>query len=222
MEYYKNFNKESLTTWFNGSLFTEEWRSVVGFEKFYMVSSFGRIISLRENNIMKQHTNDHGYLAVSFSNGKIKKKMKVHRVVAFAFIPNPENKEQVNHDDFDKTNNFFMNLAWNTNSENFEHARKGGKVKIKTKFIEKVGERPIRSKKIINSQTGVVYENVYLLSLELKLTPKHIRKLLSGEVKNNTPYRWIKGQYSLFYRKKHEAAVIRYHELRKIIYGVSI
>ena len=118
----------------------EEWRPVVGYEGLYEVSSFGNVKSLpkswsrkgcgtvnRNSSIILtpiQHKfkNKPTYLVVTLS-GKVKRKISlIHRLVAQAFIPNTENKIQVNHKDGNKTNNKASNLEWNTSQENITHS----------------------------------------------------------------------------------------------------
>lgn len=106
-----------------------------GFEKYkgYSVTSDGRVYSHfkrhdKEWLIMdepqkelKPSLNKKGYLRVRLSNVYGKKSASVHRLVAIAFIPNPENKPQVNHIDCNKMNNDVSNLEWVTNDENHHH-----------------------------------------------------------------------------------------------------
>ena len=91
-------------------------------EKNYFVDMEGRVYSNRKfNNLteLKQHTTGHkGYSKVKID----KKSYFVHRLVAIAFLDNPENKETVNHIDGNKSNNHVSNLEWCTRSENSQHA----------------------------------------------------------------------------------------------------
>ena len=105
----------------------EEWRPVVGYEGLYEVSNTGQIrsfdryvkysngrIHLHKGKVLSPIKDKDGYLQVNLCyNGKIHQ-IKVHRIVAQAFIPNPNNLPQVNHKDEDKTNNSVDNLEWCT------------------------------------------------------------------------------------------------------------
>lgn len=117
----------------------EEWKDIDGFNGLYQVSSLGNIKSLEKNvpyprspnrirreKILKQYIDKYGYLVVRLSKNKEKYNLFTHRLVSQAFIPNLENKPQVNHKDGIKTNNFPYNLEWSTGSENMIHAYKTG------------------------------------------------------------------------------------------------
>lgn len=110
----------------------EEWRDIKGFEGCYQVSNFGRVKSLpRErrlgNNIIVlperflSTSNCRGYKRVVLINMYSKRNAQVHRLVAEAFIPNPENKPQVNHKDENPSNNHVDNLEWVTSKENINY-----------------------------------------------------------------------------------------------------
>lgn len=103
----------------------EKWKDIKGYEGLYQVSDQGRVKSFvrrKEGKILKLQTTYKGYLSVKVGG----KRVAVHRKVAKAFIPNLDNKPQVNHIDGIKTNNNVDNLEWCTNSENQIHANKLG------------------------------------------------------------------------------------------------
>lgn len=115
----------------------EEWKSIDGFSN-YMISSLGRVKSLSHKNgscvqkdeypiILKQRLDSKGYCTITIvSDLKIRKTLKLHRLVAEAFIPNPENKPQVNHIFNIKIHNFITDLEWITNIENMRHSYENG------------------------------------------------------------------------------------------------
>lgn len=128
----------------------EIWKDVIGYENKYEVSNLGRVRSCPRNTsglgradylIMKQSKDRGGYMIIGLMlNGK-KSRFRVHRLVASAFIPNPENKEFVNHIDGVKDNNILSNLEWSTPSENTQHAVKAGLInsnfdKYKHNFVD--------------------------------------------------------------------------------------
>ena len=94
----------------------------------YMVSTDGMVKRVETDRILKQKLDKDNYLSINMSMGGRgnTRQVFVHRLVAEAFIPNPENKPQVNHKDGDTTNNCVSNLEWMTPSENQLHARKLG------------------------------------------------------------------------------------------------
>lgn len=83
----------------------------------------GKVRNINTGTIYKTHTDRYGYerLRVSIGNS-VMKTIKIHRAVAQTFIPNPENKEDVNHKDGNKLNNNVENLEWTTTSENMVHS----------------------------------------------------------------------------------------------------
>lgn len=97
----------------------EVWKDIEGYEGLYQVSNFGRIKSLSRKDgffnmptrIKKQNISNH-YFAVGLSKNGIYKTMHVHRIVAKAFLQNPDNLPQVNHKDENKLNNRVDNLEW--------------------------------------------------------------------------------------------------------------
>ena len=106
----------------------EEWRPVKGYEGLYEVSNTGKIKSFQwgKTRILHQNINQRGYHHVILSKNKVKKDLRVHRLVASAFIPNPLNKPEINHIDGNKGNNNVNNLEWATRKENIDHSIKTG------------------------------------------------------------------------------------------------
>ncbi len=109
----------------------ERWRWVKGYEGMYMVSDEGRVMSVPRNTasglycgtVLAQRPYRSGrYKAVTLSRNSERRCFSVHRLVAEAFIPNPEGKSQVNHKDGNKNNNVLSNLEWVTASENVLHS----------------------------------------------------------------------------------------------------
>ena len=112
----------------------EEWRDVVGYEGFYMVSSFGRVCSMQrtitqrngisrivKHSLLQLRVNRNGYVTVYLHKPNHTKNYTVHRLVATSFIPNPENKPCVDHINRDRSCNRVSNLKWCTHSENMRN-----------------------------------------------------------------------------------------------------
>lgn len=91
-------------------MYIELWKWIPGYEGLYMVSTHGRV--KRNGKIRKQSTYKSGYMYVGLHKNGKGKNWKIHRLVALAFIPNPDNLPEVNHKDENKTNNHVSNLEW--------------------------------------------------------------------------------------------------------------
>ena len=98
----------------------EIWKDIEGYEGLYQISNKGRVKSLKwgKERILKPGITSSGYLKVLLCKNGMIKHIKIHRLVANAFITNPENKPQVNHKDENKFNNSVNNLEWSTAKEN--------------------------------------------------------------------------------------------------------
>ena len=87
-------------------------KDIAGYEGLYAVTSCGKVWSYRNEKFLTPFTDKDGYLHVNLHKDDKMKKYKVHRLVAAAYIPNPDNLPQVNHKDENKANNCLQNLEW--------------------------------------------------------------------------------------------------------------
>ena len=129
-----------------------KWKDIIGYENEYQINQFGEIRTLKDSpklkkyNVLKPQINKrNGYVyQMLYKNGK-EKLLRVHRLVAMAFLPNPNNLPQVNHKDGNKQNNSVDNLEWCEQSYNMKHAFKTGLEKPSEK--QKAAVRKTNEKK---------------------------------------------------------------------------
>lgn len=136
----------------------EIWRDIEGYEGLYEVSNLGRVKALgngktKTHKIRKLAKDKCGYLFVTLSKNGIKKHYKVHRLVASAFITNPNNFPQVNHIDEDKTNNRVDNLEWCDAKYN---ANYGTAIERRVKKQKNNN----RSKSVLCVETTIIYPSI--------------------------------------------------------------
>jgi len=123
-----------------GLIIMEEWKDIEGFPG-YMVSNYGRVMSIgrdwheergksRKNKVLRPRERRHGYLAVALYKDRKRSNISIHRLVAKAFINNPNGHNETNHKDGNKQNNHVDNLEWCTHSYNAKHAIETGLHKI--------------------------------------------------------------------------------------------
>ena len=105
------------------------WKNIEGFEN-YKINEIGEIVHKCTNHTLKHSINEKGYHKVLLQKEGKKYKTGVHRLVAKAFIPNPNNYKEVNHIDENKDNNYYKNLEWCNREQNIAHSVKSGKFVI--------------------------------------------------------------------------------------------
>ena len=93
-------------------------KDVVGYERLYAVTSCGRVWSYKNKKFLKPKCEKNGYMRIMLCKDGQKKMYCLHRIVAEAYLPNPENLPQVDHIDNDKTHNYVNNLQWITGRDN--------------------------------------------------------------------------------------------------------
>jgi hypothetical protein len=165
----------------------EIYKDVVGYEGIYQVSNLGNVKSLHKkslNGFVLKPLKSHGYCRVGLFDNKHKYFM-IHRLVALAFIPNPNHYPFINHINGIKNDNRVENLEWVTHSQNILHAFKTG---LKS---NKKGDNNPQSKKVINIETGEIYNSTVTLSLKSGIPRGTLRKWLCIPSQNKSNYRYL-------------------------------
>lgn len=110
----------------------ELWKDIKDYEGLYKISNKGNIVSLprkgAKGGLLKQTKDKDGYLCVGLNKNNSRKTFKVHRLVAMAFIPNPNNLPEVNHKDEIKSNNYVENLEWCHHDYNSRYGTRGKRI----------------------------------------------------------------------------------------------
>ena len=168
----------------------EIWKDIIGYEGIYQVSNLGNVKSFHNSKInngfvLKPSKSKKGYLIVYLSKNSIMKSIKIHRLVAIAFIENKSNKPQVNHINGNKTDNNVNNLEWVTNSENMLHAYSNGLMF----FSEK--RRNSLNKKVIDNKTGKIFNSAKDASNFIKMNYQTFCSQLNGSRNNNTTFKYL-------------------------------
>lgn len=174
---------------------SEVWASIYGFEKYYQISSLGRVKAMRrykergtqrfwtKEKLLNPKPDGRGYKRVLLY-GDISEtpiRISIHRLVAEAFIPNPENKPQINHINGIKTDNGINNLEWCTSQENLYHAYASG-LNIRARG-ERVGISRLKEKQVVKIRK--IYQSGKYTQLEVAnmfgVSRSAIRGVINGE-----------------------------------------
>lgn len=157
----------------------ETFKDIIGFEGLYQISNQGRVKSLYTNKILKLSLGGRGYYLVKLAKNGIKKTFSVHRLVIKQFIPNPDNKGDVNHINGIKTDNRIENLEWMTRSENMLHS-----CYTLGSLIKSVIQMDLNDK-ILN-----IYTSINKASKENNISIGNISSVCSGKRKTAGGYKW--------------------------------
>lgn len=221
------------------NLYKEIWKPIITDEEdytgIYEVSNLGRVRSLdrevwngkvwytKEGRILKTFKDRNGYFNIALYKDNKHKYYGVHRLVAFAFIPNPENKPYIDHINTIKTKNEVWNLRWTTPSENMgnpltreklegennpiygkKHSEESKKKISEACKGKNKGEKNGMSKKVINLDTKEVFNSVVEASESVGVCPGSITNCLTGKYKTCKSYHW---KYYEDYLREVEANV---------------
>ena len=154
-------------------------RDIPGYEGLYAVTSCGKVWSYRKKKFLKPCQVGRGYLQVSLSVNGVVKQFTVHRLVAEAYIPNPDNLSEINHKDENKTNNCINNLEWCNRRYNLIYGDRIEKA-IKSRYGHGL--------KIYCPELDRVFDSQTAAAEELNLWKGSINKVCKGKQKTTGKY----------------------------------
>ena len=146
----------------------EIWKDIEGYEGLYIVSNLGRVKGLTRNRILTPRPTNKGYYRVHLSKEGTLKDFPIHRLVAKAFLDNPNNYNEVSHLDETKTNNCVSNLAWVSHSENCKMPL------YKERQLKAKINNPKKSKIVRCIETGIVYPSTMEAERQTGILHHHI------------------------------------------------
>lgn len=179
----------------------EIWKEIEGTSGAYLVSNLGRVKSLNfrmqkgVEKVMTGGRDEKGYMTVTIAVLKGRKTQKIHRLVAKAFIPNPNNLPEVNHINGDKTNNCVDNLEWTTRKGNMAHANRTGAMKNARAELQKWNNTnwkiPVVATEI---ETGeeIRFASITEAAKNLGVADSKISACISGKRKTTGGYKFRK------------------------------
>lgn len=173
----------------------EIWVPIRGYEDIYMLSNLGRVKSISryfmrhgykvylKETILKTYSN-RGYPSVKLCKNAVTKQAAIHRILAIHFLPNPENKPDINHINGIKGDFRLENLEWCTHKENINHA-------LRTKLIvRKSSQYDCIRREIIDISTGELFPTLDDAVAKTKIKRSTLRCYLTGHRTNKTSLRY--------------------------------
>lgn len=164
----------------------EIWEEVYGFDSLYEISNLGRLRTKhhgargyqKEYRYIEPRDNGKGYLCFNLKSNHTQKTVYVHRLVANAFVANPNKHTEINHKDENKRNNSADNLEWCSHINNCNYGTRNERAKAK------------RTRKIICNETGVIYNSVEQAAEIMGVGKTAISNCLHGRTKTCAGYTW--------------------------------
>lgn len=159
----------------------EIWKPITEFEGFYEVSNTGKVRNIKRNKELVSCKNNHGYLQVLLCKNGKRKCVRVHKLVALAFIDNPHNYDCINHKDENKTNNYVDNLEWCTVKYNNTYGT------MQQRSAEK-RRKPVA--KMLNGNIVAIYNSAVEANRITGINCSKIRMCCRGERKTAGGFCW--------------------------------
>lgn len=167
----------------------EIWKPIEGYEGLYEISNLGRLRNSK-GVIRKPQSNGNGYKKVFLYRDGKGKGFFVHRLVAKAFVPNPENKPHVNHIDESRDNNVASNLEWVTQKENLNSGTvQKRKVERMRQFYDNGGIN-CNCKRVRCIETGEIFPSIKIAAKATDALGANIKKCIRGERHTAGGYHW--------------------------------
>ena len=170
-----------------------EWKPIKETNGEYLVSDTGLVFSAKSGKLIKQTLSSAGYYRVQIWKDGQGKRLAVHRLVAEAFVPNPNQYPIINHKDENKLNNKATNLEWCTYQYNSNYGNRIERFLSNRQFG--TGKDNAQSREVyqfsLDGQFIAEYESCHLAGIETGLNYKSIQKARSGKLKTFAGYVWL-------------------------------
>lgn len=159
----------------------ENWKDITGYEGIYRISDMGNVYSIKSNKILLQETVKNGYKRIALYKNGVSKHYSVHRLVAYAFIPNPCNYPCINHKNENTSDNNVDNLEWCTQSYNINYGTRNIKLSNKAKKVCQMD---------FNGNVLATYISIGFAAKMLNVDPSNIYKCCKGKISYAYNYKW--------------------------------
>jgi uncharacterized protein YijF (DUF1287 family) len=164
--------------------FDIDWKKIKGVDSFYEINNLGQVRN-QKGQILKTSVNSGGYEVIALRKDKIKKQLYIHRLVAKAFLDNPNNYKEINHKDENKLNNKVENLEWCNRKYNAVYGTKLERQRVANPLKKKVEQYSLTNE-LIN-----VWQSITLASKKTGINRANIVQCLRGNGRKTAGgYKW--------------------------------
>ena len=159
-------------------------RNIKGYEGHYAITSCGKVWSYKSKKFLKPYITQSGYLTVNLSKNSKAKPYRIHRLVAEAYLDNPDNLPYVNHKNENKTHNYLNNLEWCDAEYNSNYGSCSNKIANKLKGNNN------SSKKVMCIETGVIYDSGLEAERHTGIGNSSISRVVNGKMNTAGGFHW--------------------------------